>query len=122
MINAPIKIKLRNKSKLLFIEFEGNEIFELSFEFLRVHSPSAEVRGHDPSQAVLQLNKHDVLIKDIEPIGHYAIRLIFDDGHDSGLYTWKYLYELGQDHDALWQAYLDQLLASGYNRPKVTDD
>lgn len=122
MINAPIKIKLRNKSKLLSIEFEDNEIFELSFEFLRVHSPSAEVRGHDPSQAVLQLNKHDVLIKDIEPIGHYAIRLIFDDGHDSGLYTWKYLYELGQDHDALWQAYLDQLLASGYNRPKVTDD
>ena len=122
MITSPIEIKLRNKSRLLSIEFKDNEVFELSFEFLRVHSPSAEVKGHSPNQAVLQLNKHDVMIKDIEPIGHYAIRLIFNDGHDSGLYTWKYLYELGQDHDALWQAYLDQLLASGYNRPKVTDD
>ena len=122
MITSPIEIKLRNKSRLLSIEFKDNEIFELSFEFLRVHSPSAEVKGHSPSQAVLQLNKHDVMIKDIEPIGHYAIRLIFDDGHDSGLYTWKYLYELGRDHGVLWQAYLYQLLASGYNRPKVTDD
>ncbi|MDA9109294.1 DUF971 domain-containing protein [Woeseiaceae bacterium] len=122
MITSPIEIKLRNKSRLLSIEFKDNEVFELSFEFLRVHSPSAEVKGHSPNQAVLQLNKHDVMIKDIEPIGHYAIRLIFDDGHDSGLYTWKYLYELGRDHGVLWQAYLDQLLASGYNRPKVTDD
>ena len=76
MITSPIEIKLRNKSRLLSIEFKDNEIFELSFEFLRVHSPSAEVKGHSPSQAVLQLNKHDVMIKDIEPIGHYAIRLI----------------------------------------------
>lgn len=122
MTNAPLEIKLRKKSKLLSIEYADNEIFELSFEFLRVHSPSAEVKGHGPAQAVLQLNKHNVMIKAIEPIGHYAIRLIFDDGHDSGLYTWKYLYELGRDHGVLWQAYLDQLLASGYNRPKVTDD
>ena len=122
MITSPIEIKLRNKSRLLSIEFKDNEIFELSFEFLRVHSPSAEVKGHSPSQAVLQLNKHDVMIKDIEPIGHYAIRLIFDDGHDSGLFTWDYLRELGRDHGVLWQAYLDQLLASGYNRSKNKKD
>ena len=117
MINVPLEIKLRKESKLLSIGYADNVIFELSFEFLRVHSPSAEVKGHSPDQAVLQLNKHDVIIKAIEPIGHYAIRLIFDDGHDSGLYTWKYLHELGQNHDKLWQTYLDQLHASGYNRP-----
>lgn len=122
MTNAPLEIKLRKKSKLLSIEYADNEIFELSFEFLRVHSPSAEVKGHGPAQAVLQLNKHNVMIEAIEPIGHYAIRLIFDDGHDSGLYTWKYLHKLGQDHDKLWQAYLDQLQASGYNHPQATDD
>jgi DUF971 family protein len=122
MTNAPLEIKLRKKSKLLSIEYADNEIFELSFEFLRVHSPSAEVKGHGPAQAVLQLNKHNVMIEAIEPIGHYAIRLIFDDGHDSGLYTWKYLHELGQDHDKLWQAYLDQLQASGHNHPQTTDD
>ena len=116
MVEAPLEIKLRSKSKIPSITFSDHKVVDFSFEFLRMHSPSAEVQGHNPDQAKLQLNKENVIIKTLEPVGHYALRLIFDDGHDSGLYTWKYLQKLGRDRDELWQGYLDQLRASGYTR------
>lgn len=113
---APIEIRVRKGARLLAIEFDDGERFELPFEYLRVHSPSAEVKGHGPGQEVLQTGKKDVQITKIEPIGHYAVRLIFDDGHDTGLYSWKYLYELGRDQARNWQSYLDRLAAAGYSR------
>jgi DUF971 family protein len=91
----PTEIKLRTKSRVLEVVFDNGERFELSFEYLRVYSPSAEVRGHGPGQETLQLGKHEVGIKAVEPVGHYAVRLVFDDGHDTGLYSWSYLRELG---------------------------
>ena len=99
------QIKLRNKSRLLEVSFSDGSRFELPFEFLRVHSPSAEVKGHGPGQETLVIGKRDVLIKAIEPIGHYAVRLVFNDGHDTGLFTWKYLHELGLDREKLWRRY-----------------
>jgi DUF971 family protein len=110
------EIKLRRKSRLLEVAFEGGERFELPFEYLRVYSPSAEVRGHGPGQEVLQFGKENVVVKAVEPIGQYAVRLIFDDGHDTGLYTWKYLFELGSEYQAKWQRYLDRLAQYGYER------
>jgi len=112
----PVEIRLRKKSRQLAIDFDDGNQFELSFEFLRVHSPSAEVRGHGQGQEVLQTGKENVQINALEPIGNYAIRIIFDDGHDTGLYSWSYLYELGRDQGARWQAYLDRLTAAGYPR------
>ena len=85
----PSSLKLRTQSRLLEVVFDDGERFELPFEYLRVYSPSAEVRGHGPGQETLQLGKHDVGIRAVEPVGHYAIKLIFDDGHDSGLYSWS---------------------------------
>lgn len=111
-----VEIRLRKIARLLVIEFDDGRRFELPFEYLRVHSPSAEVKGHGPGQEVLQTGKHDVQVTHIEPIGHYAIRLVFDDGHDSGLYSWKYLYELGRDQERNWRSYLDRLAAAGYSR------
>jgi DUF971 family protein len=119
MSNAPTKIQLHKQSQLLELHF-GAEQFSLSAEFLRVHSPSAEVMGHGPNQAVLQYGKQDVAITRIERAGNYAIKLIFDDGHDSGIYTWDYLHELGRDKDKLWQEYLDALRNSGKTREKDT--
>ncbi len=116
MESVPIEIKLRKKSKLLSVQYSNNEILEFSFEFLRVHSPSAEVKGHGPDQGVLQINKKKVLIKSIKPVGNYGIKLIFDDGHDTGIFTWRYLQELGKNKEKLWRAYLDQLKSSGYTR------
>lgn len=116
MDRTPLEIRLRKSSRLLCIEFDDGSRFELPFEYLRVHSPSAEVKGHGPGQEVLQTGKEQVQVDRIEPIGHYAVRLVFDDGHDTGLYTWKYLYELGRDKDSNWQAYLDRLAAAGYSR------
>ena len=113
---TPVEIRLRKGARLLAVEFDDGQRFELPFEYLRVHSPSAEVKGHGPGQEVLQTGKKDVQVTHIEPIGHYAIRLVFDDGHDSGLYTWKYLYELGRDQPRNWQSYLDRLAAAGYSR------
>ena len=113
----PTAIKVRTQSKLLAINFDDGSSYELPFEYLRVYSPSAEVRGHGPGQETLQLGKHDVGIKAAEPAGQYAIRLIFDDGHDSGLYTWDYLYELGQTHAQKWQKYLDRLKDLGIPYP-----
>ena len=111
---TPSEIRLRRKSRLLSVSFDDGSIFDLPFEYLRVYSPSAEVKGHGPGQEVLQLGKQDVEITAIEPVGHYAVRLVFDDGHNTGLYTWKYLYELGNDQADNWQCYLDRLKAAGY--------
>lgn len=116
----PTAIKLRTQSKLLAIGFDDGSSFELPFEYLRVYSPSAEVRGHGPGQETLQLGKHAVGIKAVEPTGHYAVRLVFDDGHDSGLYTWDYLYELGRDREQKWRQYLERLTDLGIPYPTAT--
>lgn len=113
---AATNIKLKQTSKLLAVSFNNGQSIELSFEFLRVHSPSAEVRGHGAGQEVLQWGKQHVGITAIEPIGHYALKISFDDGHDTGLYSWPYLLELGQNADALWQQYLDKLAQAGKPR------
>jgi DUF971 family protein len=117
---TPTEIILHQKSKMLELAFDDDVRFQLPFEFLRVMSPSAEVRGHGPGQEVLQSGKRDVILKEIEPVGSYAIKLVFDDGHDSGLYTWEYLHELGQNQDALWQDYLKQLEGAGLSREPGT--
>ena len=114
----PTDITLHRKSRVLEIAFDDGSCYELPFEFLRVHSPSAEVRGHGPGQETLQAGKRDVTIKEVEPVGHYAIRPMFSDGHDSGIYSWEYLYEIGEEQDALWQRYLDRLAAAGASRDK----
>jgi DUF971 family protein len=113
---APVELRLRKASRCLAIEFDDGNRFELPFEYLRVYSPSAEVKGHGPGQEFLQTGKERVQVRKIEPIGHYAVRLHFDDGHNTGLYSWKYLYELGRDRERNWQAYLDRLSAAGYAR------
>lgn len=105
----PTSIKLRTKSRLLEVAFDDGSSFQLPFEYLRVYSPSAEVRGHGPGQETLQLGKHEVGITKAEPVGNYAVRLIFDDGHDTGLYTWSYLHELGREHEQKWTNYLQRL-------------
>lgn len=111
----PSEIKLHQKSRILELVF-ADEHFELTFEFLRVFSPSAEVRGHGEGQETLQVGKRDVTILGIEPVGNYAIKPVFSDGHDSGLYSWDVLYTLCTHRDALWQAYLDKLAAAGASR------
>ncbi|HSD69176.1 MAG TPA: DUF971 domain-containing protein [Woeseiaceae bacterium] len=111
---APGEIRLRRKSRLLSISFDDGSSFDLPFEYLRVYSPSAEVKGHGPGQEVLQVDKQDIEIIAIEPVGHYAVRLVFNDGHNTGLYTWKYLYELGTEKEEKWRRYLDRLKAAGY--------
>jgi len=118
MPTTPLEIRLRKKSRLLVVSFDDGSEFEYSFEYLRTHSPSAEVRGHGPGQETLQTGKENVVISSIEPVGQYAVCLVFDDGHDSGLYSWQYLYELGQRMDANWKTYLDRLAAAGYARQK----
>ena len=112
----PTDIRLRKKSRLLTVLFDDGREFDLPFEYLRVYSPSAEVKGHGPGQEVLQTGKENVQVAGLEPVGHYALRIIFDDGHDTGLYTWSYLYELGNDRAARWQAYLDRLGKAGHAR------
>ena len=115
---TPTEIRLRKNSKVLVVVFDDESEFQFSHEYLRVHSPSAEVKGHGPGQEVLQTDKEDVAITAIEPVGHYAVRLVFDDGHDSGLYSWTYLHELGSNMESNWQRYLDRLRAAGYPRKK----
>ncbi|MGE4616684.1 MAG: DUF971 domain-containing protein [Gammaproteobacteria bacterium] len=119
--HLPTDIKLHQTSRVLEIAFENGQVFELSCEYLRVYSPSAEVRGHSPEQAVLQIDKEEVNILEIEPMGNYAIKLVFDDGHNTGLYTWDYLYELGAYHDEFWQRYLAALEATGHKHREDTD-
>jgi DUF971 family protein len=116
MSASPTEIRLRNKSRLLTVSFDDGKTFDLSFEYLRAHSPSAEVMGHGPGQETLQTGKEGVLITAVEPVGHYAVRLKFDDGHDTGLYRWEYLYQLGAEHGERWQTYLDRLNEAGYSR------
>jgi DUF971 family protein len=110
-------LRLRTKSRVLVVVFDDGTEYSLPFEYLRVYSPSAEVRGHGPGQETLQLGKHAVGITAIEPVGHYAVRLKFDDGHDTGLYTWGYLRELGATRDEKWQHYLDRLAKLGIPYP-----
>lgn len=102
--------------------FSDGKTFSLACEYLRVYSPSADVRGHSPSQAVLQVGKENVNITAIEPMGNYAVKLVFDDGHDTGLYTWDYLYELGAEHEANWAKYLAALADAGHQRRETGSD
>lgn len=113
---VPTEIKLHQRSRRMEVAFDDGRRFEFTYEFLRVFSPSAEVRGHGVGQEVLQLGKRDVDISRIEPVGNYAIRPLFSDGHDSGLYSWDYLYELGTQQEEMWQAYLERLAAAGGSR------
>jgi DUF971 family protein len=112
----PTEIKLHQASRVLEVSFSDQHTFKLPYELLRVYSPSAEVRGHGPGQEVLQVGKRDVTIGQVEQVGHYAIRPTFSDGHDSGIFSWDYLYELGLHQDELWQRYLDRIAESGASR------
>jgi len=112
----PVSIKLKKKSRLLEIEFDDSSSFELSCELLRVYSPSAEVKGHGPGQEVLQLGKENGGIEEVEAVGNYAVKLVFDDGHDSGIYTWDHLYDLGLNQEHYWHKYLHALEHAGYDR------
>ncbi|NIM28238.1 MAG: DUF971 domain-containing protein [Gammaproteobacteria bacterium] len=113
---APTEISYHKKSRVLDIAFGDEERFQLTAEFLRVHSPSAEVRGHGPGQEVLQIGKENVGIERIEPVGNYAVRLYFDDGHDTGLYSWEELYRFCVNSEQLWADYLSRLAAAGHKR------
>jgi DUF971 family protein len=112
----PVSIELHSRSKQLELGYEDGARYSLSCEFLRVYSPSAEVLGHGPGQEVLQTGKMNVAITAIKPVGNYALQLVFDDGHDTGLYSWRYLYELCQNQEARWQEYLIRLDKAGANR------
>ena len=114
--HKPTDIKLHQKSRVLELTFDDGAHFELSCEYLRVYSPSAEVRGHGPGQEVLQLGKENVNITGIEPVGNYAIQLDFDDGHNTGIYSWDTLYTLGKEQEALWAEYLANLEKAGHKR------
>jgi DUF971 family protein len=110
--NLATEIRLRTRSRVLDVAFEDGSRYSLPFEYLRVHSPSAEVQGHGPGQEVLVLGKQNVIINAVEPVGQYAVKLVFDDGHDSGLFTWKYLRELGENYPQKWAAYQARAHAS----------
>lgn len=112
----PTEIKLHQQSHLLEIAFSDGESFQLPYEYLRVYSPSADVSGHGPGQEVLQVGKKQVGVKSAVPAGSYAMQINFDDGHETGLYTWEYLYKLGKHQAELWQDYLDRLAAAGGSR------
>ena len=115
-MTAVTRIHYSRNRRVLELSFDDGLTGELSAEFLRVHSPSAEVRGHGPGEEVLQTGKAQVKVTAINPVGHYAVQLVFDDGHDSGLYGWEYLHELVQNKEARWALYLDQLAAAGASR------
>jgi DUF971 family protein len=112
----PTEIKLHQKSRKMEIAFSDGSQFELSYELLRVYSPSAEVRGHGPGQEVLQAGKRDVDISSLEPSGSYAVQPTFSDGHDTGIYSWDYLYWLGKNREKLWREYLQRLEQAGASR------
>lgn len=112
----PTEINLSQKQRLLKVSFDDGANFELPCEYLRVYSPSAEVQGHGPGQGVLQLDKQDVNIVGIEPVGSYAVLLRFDDKHDTGIYSWETLYKLGKNHEEYWAAYLQRLDEAGHKR------
>ena len=117
----PTEIKLHKQSRVVEISFEDGKSFEFPCEYLRVYSPSAEVQGHGPGQEVLQYGKERVNIWAIEPVGNYAVVFKFDDNHDTGIYSWDLLYEMGINQQKYWQAYLDRLSAAGYER-RVVDN
>ena len=112
----PTDIKLHRASRMLELVFDDGLRFKLPCEYLRVYSPSAEVRGHGPGQEVLQVGKENVNITAIEPVGNYAVKLYFDDGHSTGIYSWDWLYKLGTQQEALWRDYLAHLAKTGYQR------
>ena len=112
----PVKINIHKKSAELELVYSENSTFTLSAEYLRVFSPSAEVQGHGPDQAVLQSGKRDVQFRDVEPQGNYALKLIFSDGHDSGIFSWNYLYELAVNQESNWASYLERLANAGKSR------
>jgi len=113
---APTEIKLHQKSRVMEIAFADGRTFRLPYEFLRVHSPSAEVRGHGPGQEVLQTGKREVEIRVLEPVGSYAVQPTFSDSHATGIYSWEYLYHLGENQDRLWAEYLERLEKAGAGR------
>ena len=115
----PLEIKLHQASKLLEIKFSNLTECMLSCEFLRVYSPSAEVKGHGPGQEILQTHKENVSIESIEPVGQYAVKLVFSDGHNTGIYTWDYLYELAATYEVLWEEYIKKLSNAGIQRTKT---
>ena len=114
----PTEVRLRKDKTTLAVRFDSGEAFEFPAEFLRVHSPSAEVQGHGPSERRTVGGKRDVAIVAVEPVGHYAAKLVFDDGHDSGLFTWDTLHALGAEYETRWRAYLAALAAKGLSRDK----
>ena len=113
---SPAEIRLKSAERTLEIDFEDGRSFQFPAEFLRVESPSAEVKGHGPDQRVTVPGKRKVAITRIDPVGNYAVRLHFDDGHDTGIYSWAYLYEIGLEQSQLWQKYLDELARLGLKR------
>jgi DUF971 family protein len=116
---VPTELSLHTQSKVLEITFDDGSHFNLPCEYLRVFSPSAEVQGHGPGQGVLQVGKEDVNIEKIEPVGNYAVCLHFDDQHNTGIYSWEYLYRLGRDHEGNWKDYLAALEEAGHKRKEV---
>jgi len=113
---VPTQIELHQKSRVLEIAFSDGKHFSLPYEFLRVYSPSAEVRGHGPGQETLQVGKKDVEITAAEPVGTYAMQITFSDGHDTGLYSWEYLHSMGDKQESMWQDYLNKMDAAGAKR------
>jgi DUF971 family protein len=120
-IPQPTGLTVRKQSRVLEVEFDDGAAFSLPFELLRVCSPSAEVRGHGPGQETLQTGQRDVEIAGIDPVGNYAVKLAFSDGHDTGIFSWEYLHHLGSNQDALWEDYLRRLEAAGFNRESGRD-
>ncbi|QNA87678.1 DUF971 domain-containing protein [Massilia sp. Dwa41.01b] len=110
----PTDLTVRQQSRVLEIAFDDGSSFSIPLELMRVYSPSAEVKGHGPGQETLQVGKREVSIRGVEPVGNYAIKPLFTDGHESGIFTWDYLYKLGSEQDALWQDYLNRLHAAGF--------
>ena len=115
----PTEIKLHQISSILEISFNDGSSYQLPCEYLRVFTPSAEAVGHGPGQEILQTGKEDVTIKEIKPVGNYAITPLFSDGHNSGVYTWNYLYQLGSEYQTLWANYLKKLEVAGYRRKET---
>jgi DUF971 family protein len=112
----PAELRVAKDRRSLTVTFEGGDRFALPAEYLRVESPSAEVQGHNPDERKIVGGKRDVMILEVQPVGNYAVRLVFDDMHSTGIYSWDYLHELGRDHDQRWARYLDELAAKGLSR------
>lgn len=117
----PVSFTVHRQSRTLEVAFDDGAIFSLPFELLRVYSPSAEVSGHGPGQETLQTGKRNVDLTALDPVGHYAVKPTFSDGHRSGIYTWAYLYQLGRDQAAMWEKYLQRLEAAGHTRESGRD-